>query len=166
MDAALQRRTVALHNQLRKAISNSSPNSAMSQIRQKERQEQQQVHERIKRLCIRALTVFKEIDDLDRRSPVGLDNVNSFLEGFLEEVLDRIDMEEDYEKEELQPPIQQFRPLAPAQQHLNNYPAQLQQRGYDDEEMHVRPLAPSQQQQQHHGHNAYPQQQRNHAHRV
>lgn len=95
LDAALQRRAIHLQANLRKAAAQ-NPNSAAVQMLQKEKQ---QAHERVKRLCIKAASIFREIEEWDNRAPVGMGGeINGFLEGFLEECLVRVDAE-DYEDE-------------------------------------------------------------------
>ncbi|KAF8463263.1 hypothetical protein BDZ91DRAFT_784103 [Kalaharituber pfeilii] len=93
LEAALQRRTIHLQSQLRKiAAQNTNPQSV--QILQRERQH---AHERVRRLCVKAATIFREIEEWDNRSPVGMGgDINGFLEGFLEECLVRVDAE-DYD---------------------------------------------------------------------
>ncbi|EEH44889.2 STE/STE20/YSK protein kinase [Paracoccidioides brasiliensis Pb18] len=53
-------------------------------------------HEKLKRLVIKAAGIFKEIEKWDDDAPVGMGgDVSAFLEGFLEEVLVRVEPEED-----------------------------------------------------------------------
>ena len=93
LEAALQRRAIHLQANIRK-LASQNPNSASVQIQQKEKQ---QAHDRVKRLCIKAAAIFKEIEEWDNRSPVGMGGeINGFLEGFLEECLVRVDAE-DYD---------------------------------------------------------------------
>ncbi|KAI5285164.1 putative protein serine/threonine kinase [Ascosphaera aggregata] len=52
----------------------------------------QYAHDKLKGLVIKAATVFKEIEKWDSQEPVGMgDEVDNFLEGFLEEVLVRVE---------------------------------------------------------------------------
>ncbi|KAI5296361.1 putative protein serine/threonine kinase [Ascosphaera acerosa] len=52
----------------------------------------QYAHEKVKRLVIKAATLFKEIEKWDAQEPVGMgEEVSSFLEGVLEEVLVRVE---------------------------------------------------------------------------
>lgn len=82
LEAALQRRTYHLQQTMRR-----SP---------KGQQRQQQVHDKLKRLAIKAAGVFKEIEEWDNAAPVGMGGeVSGFLEGFLEEVLVRVEAEEE-----------------------------------------------------------------------
>lgn len=95
LEAALQRRAIHLQANIRKMASQ-NPNSASVQMMQKEKQ---QAHDRVKRLCIKAAGIFREIEEWDNRAPVGMGGeINGFLEGFLEECLVRVDAE-DYEDE-------------------------------------------------------------------
>jgi len=56
-----------------------------------------QAHEHIKRLVAKAGRVFAEIDRWDGEEPVGMgEEVQGFLEGFLEEVLVRVETVEEY----------------------------------------------------------------------
>ena len=53
-------------------------------------------HDKLKRCVFKAAGLLKDIDRADRDAPVGMgDGVTSFLEGFLEEVLVRVDVEDD-----------------------------------------------------------------------
>ncbi|KAK7542773.1 serine/threonine-protein kinase 4 [Phyllosticta citribraziliensis] len=54
------------------------------------------VHEHIRRLVGKAARIFAEIDAWDARAPVGMgEDVQGFLEGFLEEVLVRVEAEDE-----------------------------------------------------------------------
>jgi serine/threonine-protein kinase 24/25/MST4 len=60
------------------------------------------VHEQIRRLVSRAARVISEIDEWDGRAPVSMldgvsreGDVGGFLEGFLEEVLVRVESVEE-----------------------------------------------------------------------
>ena len=69
-----------------------NPNSSAVQMVQKEKQH---AHDRVKRLCVKAASIFREIEEWDSRAPVGMGGeINGFLEGFLEECLLRVDAEE------------------------------------------------------------------------
>ncbi|KAG0636963.1 hypothetical protein HOY80DRAFT_1010958 [Tuber brumale] len=90
LEAALQRRTYHLQSAIRKAQQSSSANARQTA------QEKQQAHDRLKRLVIKAAGIFREIEEWDSTAPVGMGGeVNGFLEGFLEEVLVRVEAEED-----------------------------------------------------------------------
>jgi serine/threonine-protein kinase 24/25/MST4 len=82
LEAALQRRTYHLQQVMRK-----NPKGL---------EKQQHAHERVKRLVYKAAGLFKEIEEWDRVAPVGMGReVSGFLEGFLEEVLVRVEAEEE-----------------------------------------------------------------------
>lgn len=54
-------------------------------------------HEKLKRLVVKAVGVFAEIEKWDNEAPVGMgSDVGAFLEGFLEEVLVRVEPEDEY----------------------------------------------------------------------
>ncbi|RPA91310.1 hypothetical protein L873DRAFT_1714622 [Choiromyces venosus 120613-1] len=90
LEAALQRRTYHLQSAIRKAQQSSSATARQTA------QEKQQAHDRLKRLVIKAAGIFREIEEWDSTAPVGMGGeVNGFLEGFLEEVLVRVEAEED-----------------------------------------------------------------------
>ena len=89
LEAALQRRTYTLNAALR---NDKSVNGASAQ---EIAQRRQYVHEKLRRLVIKAAGVFGEIEKWDNQAPVGMGGeVNSFLEGFLEEVLVRVEAED------------------------------------------------------------------------
>lgn len=88
LEAALQRRTYNLNER----IASSHESRQTSDILQK----QQYAHEKLKRLAIKAAGVFNEIEKWDNEAPVGMGGgVNAFLEGFLEEVLVRVEAEDE-----------------------------------------------------------------------
>ncbi|KAF2452514.1 kinase-like domain-containing protein [Lineolata rhizophorae] len=61
-----------------------------------QRQRRAQAHEQIRGLVAKAARVFEEIDAWDGFAPVGMgDEVPGFLEGFLEEVLVRVEPEDE-----------------------------------------------------------------------
>ncbi|KAI9674510.1 MAG: putative protein serine/threonine kinase [Caeruleum heppii] len=92
LEAALQRRTMRLNALLRSNKSESISSAAIQQVQQ----QRQQTHEKIKKLVLKAAAVFKEMEEQDNRAPVGMGGeVNGFLEGFLEEVLVRVEAEEE-----------------------------------------------------------------------
>ncbi|KPI45658.1 Serine/threonine-protein kinase svkA [Cyphellophora attinorum] len=85
LDAALQRRTTVVKAQ----ASNSS-------ISQELRQKQIASNERIRKLVIKAAGVFNEIQAIDEQTPVGMGGgVTDFLEGWLEEILYRVEPTDD-----------------------------------------------------------------------
>ncbi|KAL7268632.1 Serine/threonine-protein kinase PAK 6 [Rhizina undulata] len=90
LEAALQRRTYHLQSAVRKAQQSGSV-TAHNKV-----QEKQQAHDKLKRLVIKAASLIREIEELDKNAPVGMGGeVNGFLEGFLEEVLVRVEAEDD-----------------------------------------------------------------------
>lgn len=89
LEAALQRRTYNL-NALTRGNRPSSP--AAHELQQR----RLHAHEKLKRLVIKAAGVFSEIEKWDNEAPVGMGGeVNAFLEGFLEEVLVRVEAEDE-----------------------------------------------------------------------
>lgn len=88
LEAALQRRTYKLNETI---AANRKSKSADSLL-----QKQQYAHDKLKRLVIKAAGVFSEIEKWDNEAPVGMGgDVNAFLEGFLEEVLVRVEPEDE-----------------------------------------------------------------------
>ncbi|KAI9849045.1 MAG: putative protein serine/threonine kinase [Thelocarpon superellum] len=88
LEAALQRRTYQLQGT--RQASSSAPSSATTD------QRAQHAHDKLRRLVIKTAHAFREIEEWDRRAPVGMGGeVKWFLEGFLEEVLVRVEAEED-----------------------------------------------------------------------
>lgn len=87
LDAALQRRSIHLQAQVRK-----SGGQNMGSHSYQFQKDRQHAHDRIQRLCRKAANIFREIEELDNRAPVGMGgDINGFLEGFLEECLERVD---------------------------------------------------------------------------
>jgi serine/threonine-protein kinase 24/25/MST4 len=104
LEAALARRTWNLSQQLKKAnqvsASNSSSNSGKyTEAREREEKlarKRAEAHENVKRLVAKAARVMREIDAWDEAAPVGMGGeVVGFLEGFLEEVLVRVEAEDE-----------------------------------------------------------------------
>ncbi|PGH35068.1 STE/STE20/YSK protein kinase [[Emmonsia] crescens] len=98
LEAALHRRAYSFNALARgsnagaggKNNNNSSP-AAIELL-----QRRQYAHEKLKRLVIKAAGIFKDIEKWDDEAPVGMGgDVNAFLEGFLEEVLVRVEPEEE-----------------------------------------------------------------------
>ncbi|MCJ1397103.1 putative protein serine/threonine kinase [Xylographa trunciseda] len=90
LEAALQRRSYAMTAAHRG--SKSSNDTVMQELTQK----RQYAHDKLKRLVIKAAGVFSEIERWDKEAPVGMGGgVNAFLEGFLEEVLVRVEAEDE-----------------------------------------------------------------------
>ncbi|EEP82899.1 serine/threonine-protein kinase 24 [Uncinocarpus reesii 1704] len=90
LEASLRRRTCRLHALTRNS-NGKQTNPAGLELAQK----RQYAHEKLKRLVIKAAGVFKEIEKWDEEAPVPMGgDINSFLEGFLEEVLVRVEPED------------------------------------------------------------------------
>lgn len=90
LEAALHRRTYTLHAMTRNSGARQN-GSAAAELAQK----RQYAHEKLKRLVIKTAGMFKEIEKWDEEAPVPMGGeINSFLEGFLEEVLVRVEPEE------------------------------------------------------------------------
>jgi serine/threonine-protein kinase 24/25/MST4 len=88
LEAALHRRTYML-----KELTKSRPTSpAAAELQQR----RTHVHEKVRKLVVKAAGVFAEIQKWDEATPVGMGGeVTEFLEGFLEEVLVRVEAEGD-----------------------------------------------------------------------
>ncbi|MCJ1414995.1 putative protein serine/threonine kinase [Xylographa parallela] len=90
LEAALQRRTYAMTAAHRGSKSNND--TTMQELTHK----RQYAHDKLKRLVVKAAGVFSEIEKWDNEAPVGMGGgVNAFLEGFLEEVLVRVEAEDE-----------------------------------------------------------------------
>lgn len=95
LEAALQRRSYSLNNTL-KSLSSSSEGKIVGHENDELARKRQFAHEKLKRLVLKAAGVFAEIEKWDCEAPVGMGGeVNSFLEGFLEEVLVRVEPEDE-----------------------------------------------------------------------
>ncbi|PGH27843.1 STE/STE20/YSK protein kinase [Polytolypa hystricis UAMH7299] len=103
LEASLQRRTYNLNSLLR---SNSNGQNYKQHQRHESpneppvttelMQRKQYAHEKLKRLVVKAAGIFKEIERWDEEAPVGMGgDVSAFLEGFLEEVLVRIEPDDE-----------------------------------------------------------------------
>jgi serine/threonine-protein kinase 24/25/MST4 len=93
LEAALQRRSYSLNSALH---SSSSDGKVGSHVDEELARKQQFVHEKLKRLVFKAAGVFAEIEKWDCEAPVGMGgDVSAFLEGFLEEVLVRVEPEDE-----------------------------------------------------------------------
>ncbi|KAI9731052.1 MAG: putative protein serine/threonine kinase [Cirrosporium novae-zelandiae] len=91
LEAAFERRTWHLNALTKKH----SPNEPASPATREINRQRVETHERVKKLVIKAAGVFSEIERFDNQAPVGMGGgVKGFLEGFLEEVLVRVDAEE------------------------------------------------------------------------
>ena len=90
LEATLQRRSYNLKQQLRHETKADSDRLLESV------QKQQYAHEKIKKLVIKAAGVFSEIEKWDNVAPVDMGGgVGVFLEGFLEEILVRVEAEDE-----------------------------------------------------------------------
>lgn len=96
LEAALYRRTKNL-NAVQKSSSLSSASSSSRHPADRDLQHRRaQAHENVRRLVAKATKIFAEIDHWDNQQPVGMgDEVQGFLEGFLEEVLVRVEAEDE-----------------------------------------------------------------------
>lgn len=96
LEAALQRRTYILNSLVRSSGSNDrnkqSGNNSNPAMAGEKLQRQQYAHEKLRKLVVKAAGVFGEIERWDNEAPVGMGgDVSAFLEGFLEEVLVRVE---------------------------------------------------------------------------
>jgi serine/threonine-protein kinase 24/25/MST4 len=96
LESALHRRTYQL-SLLTKSHTASLPNLSPSAAAQADRElaERRAQHDLIKKYMVKACKLFRDIDYLDGVAPVGMgDGVEGLLEGFLEEVLCRVEAED------------------------------------------------------------------------
>ncbi|KAI4161843.1 MAG: hypothetical protein LQ342_004534 [Letrouitia transgressa] len=92
LEAALQRRTYSLNA----ALSRLSQASASGSNTDESARKHQYAHEKLRKLVVKAAGVFSEIERWDEEAPVGMGgDVNAFLEGFLEEILVRVEPEDE-----------------------------------------------------------------------
>ena len=90
LEAAFQRRAYCLSAASR--TDKSLDGASTKELTQK----RQYAHDKIKKLVIKAAGVFGEIEKWDSEAPVGMGGeVNAFLEGFLEEMLVRVEAEDE-----------------------------------------------------------------------
>ncbi|GIZ49380.1 hypothetical protein CKM354_001241000 [Cercospora kikuchii] len=99
LEAALHRRSYQLSLQQRKhnasQASRSNGTGAQTALSAEDLQLKRQAHEQIRKCMSKVARLFKDIDHLDSASPVGMgDGVEGLLEGFLEEVLCRVEAED------------------------------------------------------------------------
>ena len=84
----------ALHRRQHMLKQHSSKASTPAAVEMQQRF--QQVHDKIKRLVVKTAGIFQEIEKWDREAPVGMGGeVTEFLEGFLEEILVRVETADD-----------------------------------------------------------------------
>ena len=89
LEAALQRRSYCMRNSL--DIGRPKESGAKLQVDKR----RQNVHARLEKLVTKVAGIFSEIEQLDNDAPVGMGgDVNAFLEGFLEEILVRVEAED------------------------------------------------------------------------
>ncbi|KAI9890043.1 MAG: putative protein serine/threonine kinase [Vezdaea aestivalis] len=89
LESALKRRTFHLNAALRKQKDGDAASLMVQQQRLR-------AHDKLKKLVVKAAGIFKEIEEWDAKAPVGMGGeINGFLEAFLEEMLVRVDAEED-----------------------------------------------------------------------
>ncbi|KAF3942097.1 PAK-2p27 [Dactylella cylindrospora] len=111
LEAALQRRSHNLQNQLRRSSASAQSSPGLKAAAEKVIQQRQQAHERVRKLAIKVAGLFKEIEEWDAAAPVGMGSeVTSFLEGFLEEILVRVDAEDGDMEEDDQNMSSQVQP--------------------------------------------------------
>lgn len=93
LEAALRRRSYNLNMAaLRSNKSDAAGRTAANDLAMK----RQYAHEKLKKLVMKAAGVFAEIEKWDSEAPVGMgEEVNAFLEGFLEEILVRVEAEDE-----------------------------------------------------------------------
>lgn len=92
LEAALQRRTYSLNA----ALSRLSQASASGSNADESMRKHQYAHEKLRKLVVKAAGVFSEIERWDEEAPAGMGgDVNAFLEGFLEEILVRVEPEDE-----------------------------------------------------------------------
>ncbi|KAI9717549.1 MAG: hypothetical protein M1812_004690 [Candelaria pacifica] len=88
LEAALHRRSYNLEASMRPDRFGLSPSAELLNKRRR-------AHDKLKRLVIKTAGIFNEIEQLDNQAPVGMGGgVNGFLEGFLEEILVRVEAED------------------------------------------------------------------------
>ena len=96
LESAIHRRSYQLSLLAKKhtaSLSTLSP-TAVAQA-ERELAERRAQHDLIKKYMAKACKLFKDIDYLDSVAPVGMgDGVEGLLEGFLEEVLCRVEAED------------------------------------------------------------------------
>lgn len=103
LESALQRRTHSLNSALKEASLSSLNGSPVNNTitdgmtaADDATRKRQFAHEKLKRLVVKAVGVFAEIEKWDNEAPVGMgSDVGAFLEGFLEEVLVRVEPEDE-----------------------------------------------------------------------
>lgn len=93
LSAALERRTHILNESLRENAdkTRTATNAELDAMDQKD-QNRKKAHEKLRKYVMKAAGVFAEIEKWDREEQVGMGGeVQEFMEGFLEEILYRVD---------------------------------------------------------------------------
>lgn len=93
LSAALQRRTHILNDSLKENAdkARTATNAELDAMDQKD-QKRKKAHEKLRKYVMKAAGVFAEIEKWDREEQVGMGGeVQEFMEGFLEEILFRVD---------------------------------------------------------------------------
>lgn len=93
LSAALERRTHVLHQSLKASAdkTRTCTNADLDAMDQKD-QKRKKAHEKLRKYVMKAAGVFAEIEKWDREEQVGMGgDVQEFMEGFLEEILFRVD---------------------------------------------------------------------------
>ena len=90
LESALRRRTHSVNSMTRNG------RQVDDAVAQELVQRRQYAHEKLKRLVVKAAGVFSEIEKWDNEAPVTMGGgVNAFLESFLEEILVRVEAEDE-----------------------------------------------------------------------
>lgn len=93
LSAALERRTHILNESLKENAdkSRTATNAELDAMDQKD-QKRKRAHEKLRKYVMKAAGIFAEIEKWDREEQVGMGGeVQEFMEGFLEEILFRVD---------------------------------------------------------------------------
>ena len=93
LSAALERRTHILNESLKENAdkTRTATNAELDAMDQKD-QKRKKAHEKLRKYVMKAAGIFAEIEKLDREEQVGMGGeVQEFMEGFLEEILFRVD---------------------------------------------------------------------------
>jgi serine/threonine-protein kinase 24/25/MST4 len=99
LEAALHRRQYTLNSAISRGLPVSSTSSQLRPLTTTEMQRMQQGHENVRQLVSKAMRIMTELDRTDSKSGVGMGGgVESFLEGFLEEVLVRVEAVDESEE--------------------------------------------------------------------
>lgn len=93
LDSSLRRRTHMLRAATSQTLTSStSSNGAVKPLSAQQQKTLLDTHDKLRKLVIKAASTFQEIQRLDDEAPVGMGGgVKEFLEGFLEEILVRVE---------------------------------------------------------------------------